>query len=229
MNRLDDQRGDVALAREQLAGTLGRVVCGSRSLARVIEKQRRAAQHVRERPAKALDPADRQRAERQPMVRAAICGEARLAGRENRGLERGFDRLGSGRCEKDPLQVRRQDGGKTLVESHAQLRWMNVAHAVHQPPGLPRDRVGDARIAMAGVDHAERGGAVDVLVAVGVGHRRAVCRIPKHRKIVREERNVAGFVAAQQVRERFAARAGYSAHVSSLIQRTNSAIRGRPP
>ena len=113
-------------------------------------------------------------------------------------------------------------------QPHADLGWVNVAHAVHEPLRLIRNGRHDARVAMTGIGNAERGRAVDIFIAVDVGHGRAASRLPKDRKIVGEKRDVALLVRAKQRRQLRAARAG-DAHVSSTIQRTNSAIRGRPP
>ena len=114
---------------------------------------------------------------------------------------------------------------------------MHVAHAVHEPARLLRNGVGDAWIAVPGIRDAEGRGRIEVTVAVDVGNGRAVGRLPEHRKVAGDKRYVSRFVRAQARGELRGARARNFrdeafecfAHVSSTIQRTNSAIRGRPP
>ena len=117
---------------------------------------------------------------------------------------------------------------QALEEPHANCRRMNVAHAVHEALRLARRRLRNPWVAMTNVGDAEGRRAVDILVAVDVGHGRAACRFPKDRKIVGKERDVALLVGTKLLRERRAARTR-DAHVSLPIQRTNSAMRGLPP
>ena len=81
---------------------------------------------------------------------------------------------------------------------------------------------------MARICNAEGRRTIEVLVSIGVDDCCAVRRFPEDRKIVGKIGNVALLVSSQLPRERGAARAG-NAHVSSPIQRTNSAMRALPP
>ena len=152
-------------------------------------------------------------------------------------FKRRFDRLGSRRREKDTREFARQNLRQPLEEPDADLRRMDVAHAVHQAFRLIGDGLRYARIGVPGVRNAEGGGAVDVTVAVDVGNDGVARRLPEDRKIVGEIRNVARFVSRERpgkLEAAFARNVGDDAleviaHVSSPIQRTNSAMRGRPP
>ena len=115
---------------------------------------------------------------------------------------------------------------------------MNVTHAVHEPRGLLRDGRGNAWIAVSHVRDPKGCSEIQVPISVGIGDGRALGGIPKHRKVVEERSNVLRFEFPKHGFEAARRRAGNripnaleiaAAHVSSLIQRTNSAMRGRPP
>ncbi len=158
---------------------------------RVLEQQRLGAQRGGERRAEALDSGDGERAEREPVIAAAIGSETMLSGDEHRRFERGFDRFRSGAREKRPFQLRRKHLRQAIEEADAQLGWVHVTHPVQQQARLARDGVDDAGIAMAEVGDAERRGTVDVAIAVGVGDDRARRTLPEHGKVVAQERDVA--------------------------------------
>ncbi len=113
------------------------------------------------------------------MITAAERGEAMLARREHRRLQRRLDCLRPSRCKEEPIESRRQERRQPLEEPDANLGRVDVAHSVHEARGLIRDGSTDSRITVTGVRDAEGCRAIDVLVTVGIGDGCAVCRLPE--------------------------------------------------
>ncbi len=151
----------------------------------------------RERRAKLLDPADLERAQRQPVIRPAIGDRVRFARRQQGGLERELDRFGTGRREVRLAQRAGSQLGEPREQPRSYLGGMDVAHAVDQARGLFRDRRRDARVRVAGGRDAERGRQIEVAIAVDIGHQRARRALPEDRIVIAEIRDARRLVARE--------------------------------
>ncbi len=212
-------------ARSSASAVLALVVSASGYGKRSVDLRNQ----IRERLAEFGNPADGQRAERKPVVRAIVRDEAMLAGREHRGFECGLNRFRAGGRKKRFVQ----SGGQHAREPFEQLRAhrcrMHVAHAMHERCRLLRDRGGDGGVAVAHARDAEGRGQIDVTVAVHVFHGRAAGGFPENRKVVADVGDVARFVSEQRYGQRVCLRSrNLTANTLEVLVHARAPLSVRP-
>ena len=110
------------------------------------------------------------------------------AGGLARQLDRGLDRLGAAVAEEEAVQ-RRVDH---LAQRADQLEHRpvidDIGLAVQQQPGLLADGRDDARVAVAGVGHADAAGEIEVAASVGGVQAGALAALDQDVGVARPDR-----------------------------------------
>jgi hypothetical protein len=151
-----------------------------------------------------------ERAEREAVISAGEGDHARLAGRDERRLERALDRVGARAAQHGARGAAAREARRQRLEQRdLHRRRVHVAHRVHQPGCLLGDGGDHARVRVPGVRDAEAAAEVDEAVAVRVPDVRAGCALPTNGRLRHEAGDVAALDRRQPRRERARARAGH--------------------
>ena len=113
---------------------------------------------------------------------------------------------------------------------------MHVAHRVRETRGLCGDGSCHRGVGVPAERHAERGGEIEIAVAVDIGDGRAATGRPDDRKVACDIRDPARFTARERADEFTRTRPGNLgaetfeiAHCDRVMARTNGRIRPSPP
>ena len=182
--RFDDHRGDgggVVQRHQPLervgAGNAALRLAARKGVGRVMGVRQvvDAGEQAAVELAVCRNPAHRDAAKADPMIAALApdqTGATSLPGDAVIGegdLERGIHCLGPGIGEKDAIEVAGQHGSQARRQGEAERMTELEGWRIVELHRLCRERLGDTRAAMAGIDAPQPGGRVQHLTAVAAG------------------------------------------------------------